>query len=61
MADDDRLLNTLTNQNAVRRLADGCSACGFSEVYCRCVIYLDRGPCCEACDHGTPPRPLVSP
>lgn len=48
MSDDDRLLAT-----ASRVLEDGCDACGFSKVYCRCVTYID-GPdarCCAVCSH----------
>lgn len=51
MNDSDRLLST-----AARSLDDGCDACNFSKVYCRCVTYIEGGDtlCCDACSHGAP-------
>ena len=50
MSDDDRLLNY-----AARVVDDGCSACHYSKVYCRCVAYIEGGDarCCPSCSHGS--------
>jgi hypothetical protein len=48
VTDDDRLM-----AYAERTLEDGCTNCGFSLTYCRCVNYLDGTDqhCCDTCSH----------
>ena len=50
MSDTDRILSSIKAQ---RPLADACTSCAYSKVYCHCVTYLDGADvrCCPDCSH----------